>query len=69
MLGALCHYISHASSDGYQPTNAAFGLLPEPPVELRRKKERRQVRASRAIEALEGWIAERPEQSLVGQDC
>ena len=31
MLGALCHYIAHADPDDYQPTNAAFGLLPEPP--------------------------------------
>ena len=31
MLGALCHYISHAPAKDYQPTNAMFGLLPEAP--------------------------------------
>src|SRR6185295_9994658 len=25
MLGALCHYISHADGDGYQPMNAEIG--------------------------------------------
>jgi len=30
MLGALCHYIANAVPEHYQPTNAAFGLLPDP---------------------------------------
>jgi methylenetetrahydrofolate--tRNA-(uracil-5-)-methyltransferase len=56
MLGALCRYISLAERDDYQPTNAAFGLLPVPPG-VRRKKERRAARVERALEALDGWIA------------
>jgi methylenetetrahydrofolate--tRNA-(uracil-5-)-methyltransferase len=59
MLGALCHYISHAESEGYQPTNAAFGLLPPPPTNVRRKKERRLARANRALDSLDGWLGER----------
>jgi len=57
MLGALCRYISHAEPDGYQPTNAAFGLLPEPPVGVRGRRNRRLARAKVALESLDAWIA------------
>jgi methylenetetrahydrofolate--tRNA-(uracil-5-)-methyltransferase len=56
MLGALCHYISHAERDAYQPTNAAFGLLPDPPRMARGRRERRLARSRRALEALDAWI-------------
>jgi methylenetetrahydrofolate--tRNA-(uracil-5-)-methyltransferase len=56
MLGALCHYISHAQADGYQPTNACFGLLPPPPRGVRRRKDRRLARSARALEAIDGWL-------------
>jgi methylenetetrahydrofolate--tRNA-(uracil-5-)-methyltransferase len=59
MLGALCHYISHARAEGYQPTNAAFGLLPPAPPGVRRKRDRRQARSERALATLDRWIAER----------
>ena len=49
------HAIRHlANSKGF-PTNATFGLLPEP-AGIRRKKERRAARVDRALEALDGWI-------------
>ncbi len=57
MLGALCHYIAHADPRDYQPTNAAFGLLPEPPEAPRGRKARRLARAERALAALESWLA------------
>jgi methylenetetrahydrofolate--tRNA-(uracil-5-)-methyltransferase len=57
MLGALCHYIAHADADDYQPTNAAFGLLPPAPRGVRRKRDRRLARSARALEALDAWIA------------
>ncbi len=66
MLGALCRYISRADPEGYQPTNAAFGLLPDPPAEARGKRERREARARRAIAALEQWIARTGEAVAVG---
>jgi methylenetetrahydrofolate--tRNA-(uracil-5-)-methyltransferase len=56
MLGALCAYIAGAPPDGYQPTNAAFGLLPPPPPGPRRKKDRREARSARALESLDAWI-------------
>ena len=61
MLGALCRYISLADGDNYQPTNAAFGLLPDPPGGIRKKKDRRLARAARALDSLEAWIGEREE--------
>jgi methylenetetrahydrofolate--tRNA-(uracil-5-)-methyltransferase len=65
MLGALCRYISHADRGDYQPTNAAFGLLPEPPG-VRRKRDRREARAKRALDALAAWIDERGEPLAAG---
>jgi methylenetetrahydrofolate--tRNA-(uracil-5-)-methyltransferase len=66
MLGALCHYISHARPQGYQPTNAAFGLLPEAPTRARRKRERRLARSAAALEALDAWVARSGEETTVG---
>jgi methylenetetrahydrofolate--tRNA-(uracil-5-)-methyltransferase len=57
MLGALCHYIASADPRGYQPVNAAFGLLPPPPAGRRGRKERRLARSERALRSLDGWIA------------
>jgi len=57
MLGALCHYISHADRENYQPTNASFGLLPEAPPGIRKKRDRRLARSNRALETLDEWIA------------
>jgi methylenetetrahydrofolate--tRNA-(uracil-5-)-methyltransferase len=65
MLGALCRYISLADTKDYQPTNAAFGLLPEP-VGVRRKKERRAARVARALEALDAWIEASGDRAAAG---
>jgi methylenetetrahydrofolate--tRNA-(uracil-5-)-methyltransferase len=49
MLGALCHYITHASLDDFQPMKANFGILP--PIETGRrigKRERAKLYAERA---------------------
>ena len=56
MLGALCRYVSSAAPDGYQPTNAAFGLLPEAPQGVRKKKDRREARSARALASLDAWL-------------
>lgn len=54
MVGALCHYVSHADPAVFQPMKANFGLLPplDPPV--RNKRKRYQAYATRALEALAG---------------
>ncbi len=53
MLGALCHYVSHAAAGTFQPMKANFGLLPplDPPV--RDKRKRYQAYAARALADLE----------------
>ncbi len=52
MLGALCHYVSHADPTTFQPMKANFGLLPplNPPV--RNKRRRYQAYVARALAAL-----------------
>jgi methylenetetrahydrofolate--tRNA-(uracil-5-)-methyltransferase len=62
MLGGLCRYIANADPENYQPTNAAFGLLPEAPAGVRKKKDRREARSARALAALTAWLA------AVGED-
>ena len=49
MLGALCHYISHADPAAFQPMKANFGLLPPLDRPVRNKQERRRAYAARAI--------------------
>ncbi len=34
MLGALCHYVTHAEAKNFQPMKANFGLFPMPPNNL-----------------------------------
>jgi methylenetetrahydrofolate--tRNA-(uracil-5-)-methyltransferase len=65
MLGALCRYIARADAEDYQPTNAAFGLLPEPPVDATTKRDRRLARVVRALTSLDRWIDEQGERVAV----
>lgn len=58
MLGGLAAYIARAEEKGYQPQNAAFGLLPEPENPPRKKKDRREARSAHALKALDAWLAE-----------
>lgn len=51
VMGALAHYITHTSSDDFQPMKANFGILPELDFK-HKKKERKSLYANRAIEAL-----------------
>lgn len=66
MLGALCRYIARADPEDYQPTNAAFGLLPEPPPGPRKKKDRREARSARALVSLDAWIEATGEGARAG---
>jgi methylenetetrahydrofolate--tRNA-(uracil-5-)-methyltransferase len=57
MLGALCHYVTHADPKHFQPMKANFGIMPELDVRLRGKMERKQAYSERAIADLQADIA------------
>jgi methylenetetrahydrofolate--tRNA-(uracil-5-)-methyltransferase len=56
-LGALGRYIARSEPENYQPTNIAFGLLPDLPRRIRDKKRRRVALAHRALDSLERFVA------------
>ena len=56
MLGALCHYVSSADPDSFQPMKANFGLLPPLQPRVRNKRARYQAYARRALEDMERFI-------------
>lgn len=55
--GALCHYITATDEDGFQPMNVSFGLMPPLAQRIRRKREKKQMMAARALEALDKFMA------------
>ena len=57
MLGALCHYVTHASAKDFQPMKANFGILP--PLENEKaagKRERGALYTHRALFDLEAFL-------------
>lgn len=52
MLGALCHYVTHADPGQFQPMKANFGILPELDSRIKNKRERYQAYAERALRDL-----------------
>jgi methylenetetrahydrofolate--tRNA-(uracil-5-)-methyltransferase len=56
-LGALGRYIARSDPERYQPTNIAFGLLPELKHPVRDRAQRRQALARRALTSLERFRA------------
>ena len=59
MLGALCHYVTHASAQDFQPMKANFGILP--PLESSGnkhlgKRERAAAFSNRAKDDLEKFL-------------
>jgi methylenetetrahydrofolate--tRNA-(uracil-5-)-methyltransferase len=58
MLGALCHYVTHADLKDFQPMKANFGILPALNHTGRiGKRERSQLHAQRALDDLENYLA------------
>ncbi len=55
-LGALGRYISRSDPAHYQPTNIAFGLLPELPTRVRDKAQKRLALAHRALDSLNHFV-------------
>jgi methylenetetrahydrofolate--tRNA-(uracil-5-)-methyltransferase len=51
-LGALGRYIARSDPEHYQPTNIAFGLLPDLPQRVRDKAKKRLAIARRALASL-----------------
>jgi methylenetetrahydrofolate--tRNA-(uracil-5-)-methyltransferase len=56
MLGALCHYVTHAEPQHFQPMKANFGILPELSDRVKGKRDRYAAYADRALEALESSV-------------
>ena len=56
--GALAHYITTGEADHFQPMNVNFGLLPPLPQRIRKKREKKQRLAERALADIEAFRAE-----------
>jgi methylenetetrahydrofolate--tRNA-(uracil-5-)-methyltransferase len=57
MLGALCHYITHAEPKDFQPMKANYGILPPLENQPRGKRERYQAFTQRALADLKRALA------------
>ena len=49
MLGALCHYVTHAEPKHFQPMKANFGIMPDLNPPVKNKRERYRAYAGRAL--------------------
>lgn len=58
MLGALCHYVTHAEPEHFQPMKANFGLLPDLDPPIRKKEARYAVYSQRALTDLQPIVDE-----------
>jgi methylenetetrahydrofolate--tRNA-(uracil-5-)-methyltransferase len=56
-IGALAHYVAHADSRHYEPTNITFGILPPLVAPPRHRQERQLTLSHRALADLAEWIA------------
>jgi methylenetetrahydrofolate--tRNA-(uracil-5-)-methyltransferase len=68
-LGALGRFVAESDPYNYQPANVAFGLLPELPVRIRNKANRRKRLAERALDALESYRGRLLEGEEQGDDA
>jgi len=67
MLGALCHYVTHADLKDFQPMKANFGILPSLESRTRLgKRERGQAYADRSLADLDSALlrSEESEESI-----
>ena len=53
MLGALCHYVTHAEAKHFQPMKSNFGILPSFVPHIRNKRERYRAYSERALTDLQ----------------
>ena len=54
-LGALLNYPVSASPDNFQPMNITYGLFPPLEERIRKRRDRRQALAERALNDLDAW--------------
>lgn len=54
MLGALCHYVTHAEAKTFQPMKSNFGLFASPPTKMG-KKDRYTWYSEKGLTALRRW--------------
>ena len=55
-IGSMANYITTTNSENFQPMNANFGIFPELPVKIRKKQERNEQHAKRALEAIRNFM-------------
>lgn len=61
MLGALCHYVTHAAPADFQPMKANFGIVPSlSSREKLNKRQRAQAYSARALQDLKKFVETRP---------
>ncbi len=53
MLGALCHYVTHAEPKHFQPMKANFGIFPELTERVKNKRDRYGAYSERALADME----------------
>jgi methylenetetrahydrofolate--tRNA-(uracil-5-)-methyltransferase len=56
MLGALCHYVTHAEAKHFQPMKANFGILPELSQLVKDKRQRYLAYVKRATADMRAYI-------------
>jgi methylenetetrahydrofolate--tRNA-(uracil-5-)-methyltransferase len=57
MLGALCHYVTHAGEADFQPMKANYGILPAlENSTMRGKRQRAAAYSQRALEKLDSFL-------------
>lgn len=61
MLGALFHYVTHASLNDFQPAKAAFGLLPELEQKVLGRRMRAAAYRARAEETFTNFLNQQPD--------
>lgn len=57
MIGGLYRYLREADPGDFQPMNSNFGLVDPLPERIRKKRERRERTAERALAAQQEWLA------------
>jgi len=55
-LGALLSYPTTASAENYQPMNITYGLFPPLEQRIRKRRDRRQALADRALQDIQAWF-------------